>query len=135
MQIRWPLPEMVSSWHPWDFNTNTNLNKEVEDVDDVNDVEDYGMLKRTLIPDNLFRDQVGNVQSHFLNSESHLGPSHVSIKNSNVDDELSRVEKLLSKKIKSSILTKDGKEVQWVEGDWTECLDSECFNWNTGILN
>jgi hypothetical protein len=28
----------------------------------------------------------------------------------------------------------NGTDINWVVGEWTHCLDSECFNWNTGEL-
>lgn len=66
--------------------------------------------------------------------------------NEDEEDKLSKVEKLLMSKGRhtqlSGLTTKDADGdvgttttgVQWVVGEWTECLDVECFNWNTGKL-
>ncbi|XP_035704194.1 uncharacterized protein LOC110844169 isoform X2 [Folsomia candida] len=65
--------------------------------------------------------------------------------NEDEEDKLSKVEKLLMSKGRhtqlSGLTTKDADGdvgttttgVQWVVGEWTECLDVECFNWNTAL--
>lgn len=77
----------------------------------------------------------GNDGGKVANSLSHLKATPIRTINEEREgdeDELSRVEKLLSKGALSFPLKKEEWKVRWVVGEWTECLDAECFNWNTG---
>lgn len=96
--------------------------------------------------------EFANLEGQFTTNSLSNGPHHLRPTSSinEEEDELSKVEKMLSKGQNSWMrrlttshdenenddddrgVENEDKKVGWVVGEWTECLDSECFNWNTG---